>query len=232
MSLQLQHSDMSTSAHPSSHLTALNQRATALAALTQAVYLVDCIARKGLVDAEDFRVMTESIFADSSAKHAVADVYGDITHLNTGLRLSIKTLRGDALPQAKTLMAYSAGLLSLERHLSKNGDVRQKLAEGMIRIGKQRQYFGDAVHVNVVAAIADLYGETISTIKPRIIVRGKSEHLSQNANTQRVRTLLMAGLRAAHLWHKYGGGHLSLLIRRKALLHELEQLQKTATIMI
>jgi high frequency lysogenization protein len=220
---------MSESAHPSSHLTPLNQRATALAALTQAVYLVDCIARKGLADAEDFRVMTESIFADSGENQSVADLYGDITHLNTGLRLCIKILRGNSLPQAKTLMAYSAGLLSLERRLSKNSELRQKLADGMIRVGKQRQYFGDAIHTNIIAAIADLYGETISTIKPRIIVRGKSEHLSQNANTQRVRTLLMAGLRAAHIWHKHGGGHLSLLIRRKALLHELEQLQKTAT---
>lgn len=222
--LQLQHSRMSESAH----LTPLNQRATALAALTQAVYLVDCIARKGLADAEDFRVMTESIFADSRGNQSVADVYGGIAHLNTGLRLSIKVLRGDSLPQAKTLMTYSASLLTLERRLSRNKNVRQKLADGMIRVDKQRKYFGDAVHVNVIAAIADLYGETISTIKPRIIVRGKSEHLSQLANTQRVRTQLMAGLRAAHIWHKHGGGHLSLLIRRKALLQELEQLQKTA----
>ena len=173
--------------------------------------------------------MTDSIFADSSANHSVAALYGGINHLNTGLRLSIKILRGDQLPQAKALKAYSAGLLSLERRLSKNREVRQKLADGMIRVSKQRQYFGNAAHTNVIAAIADLYGETISTIKPRIIVRGKSEHLSQNANTQRVRTLLMAGLRAAHVWHKHGGDHLILLIRRKALLHELEQLQKIAT---
>jgi high frequency lysogenization protein len=213
----------------SSHLTPLNQRATALAALTQAVYLVDCIARKGLADAEDFHVMTDSIFADSSVHHPVANLYGGISRLDTGLRLSIKILRGDPLPQTKTLMAYSAGLLSLERRLSKNREIRQKLADGMSRIGKQRQYFGDVVHANIIAAIAELYGETISTIRPRIIVRGKSEYLSQNANTQRVRTLLMAGLRAAHIWHKHGGGHLSLLIRRKTLLHELEQLQKIAT---
>jgi len=227
--LRLQHGRMSASAHPSSHLTPLNQRATALAALTQAIYLVDCIARKGMADAEDFRILTESIFADSSADHSVADLYGGIAHLNSGLRLSINILRGDPVPQAKALMAYSASLLSLERRLSRNGEVRQKLANGMIRVGKQHQYFGDAAHANVIAAIADLYGETISTIKPRIIVRGKSEYLSQNANTQRVRTLLMAGLRAAHVWHKNGGNHLILLIRRKALLHELEQLQKIAT---
>jgi high frequency lysogenization protein len=119
LSLQLQHSRMPTSAHPSTHLTPLNQRATALAALTQAVYLVDCIARKGLADAEDFRVMTNSIFADSSANCSVAKLYGGITHLNTGLRISVKILRSDPLPQTKALMAYSAGLLSLERRLSK-----------------------------------------------------------------------------------------------------------------
>ncbi len=216
---------MSISAHPSSHLSALNQRAIALAALTQAVYLVDCIARKGLADSEDFRILTDSIFADSTANHSVAELYGGAHKLNTGLRIGIKMLRGDPLPQSKALMAYSASLLSVERRLSKNETVRQKLADGMIRIGKQRKYFGDAAHVNIVAAIADLYGETISTIKPRIIVRGKSEYLSQNTNTQRVRTLLMAGLRAAHIWHKHGGGHLVLLIRRKALLHELEQIK-------
>jgi high frequency lysogenization protein len=219
---------MSSSAYSSSHLTPLNQRVTALAALMQAVYLVDCIARKGLADAEDFRVMTDSIFADPSANHSVANLYGGIAYLNTGLRLSIKILSGDPLPQTKALMAYSASLLSLELRLSRNKDIHRKLVDGMIRIGKQRQYFGDAAHTNIVAAIAELYGETISTIKPRIIVRGKSEYLSQNVNTQRVRTLLMAGLRAAHIWHKHGGGHLSLLIRRKILLHELEQLQKTA----
>ena len=223
---------MSTSAHSSSYLTPLNQRATALAALTQAVWLVDCIARKGLADAEDFQVMTDSIFADSGHAHSVAELYGGLKNLDTGLRLSIKILRGDPVPQAKEMMAYSAGLLSLERRLSKNSEVRQKLADGMIRIGKQRQYFGDAVHVNIIAAIADLYGETVSTIKPRIIVRGKSEYLSQHANTQRVRTLLMAALRAAHIWHKHGGGHLSLMIRRKALLHELEQMQKNATAIV
>jgi len=48
--------------------------------------------------------------------------------------------------------------------------------------------------------------------------------LTQAANTQRVRALLMAGLRAAHLWHQHGGGHLGLLFRRKAILRELDQL--------
>jgi len=61
-------------------------------------------------------------------------------------------------------------------------------------------------------------------------VRGKSEFLSQSDNTHRVRVLLMAGLRAAHLWRTHGGGHMTLLFRRKALLRELELLHKTITL--
>lgn len=209
--------------------TALRYRAAALAALSQAVYLVDSIARKGVVDAEDFRAMLESLFADAGTTASPLNLYGDASMLQTGLRIGGKILRGEAMPQTKLLMTYSAGLLSLERRLSRDSDMRRKLAEGMQRIDKQRQYFGDPMHANVIAAVADLYGETISSMKPRIIVRGKSEYLSQTANTQRVRTLLMAGLRAAHIWHRHGGGHLNLLIRRKALLSEFEKLLQEAT---
>lgn len=212
----------------SSHISELTQRATALAAMTQAIYLVNSIARKGVVDTEDSRVMMESIFSDSSTQpnQTVLDLYGGAKQLDTGIRVCIKLLQGEKLPEAKDLMLYSAGLTALERKLGKDAAVRKKLADGMIRIGNQRHYFGDVMHHNVIAAIADLYGNTISTMKPRIIVRGKSDFLTQTNNTQRVRALLMSGLRAAHLWHEHGGGHLSLLLRRKALLRELELLQK------
>ncbi|MDX8408396.1 MAG: high frequency lysogenization protein HflD [Mariprofundaceae bacterium] len=205
------------------------RRAIALAALTQAVYLVDGIARKGLADAEDSRTCLESIFTEAGNNQNPVAIYGNIYHLRTGLRIAADMLSGNDLPQTKALMTYSAGLFSLEKRLAKEPKLRQHLGDGMQRISKQRQYFGDAMHSNVIAAIADLYGETISTMKPRIIVRGKSEHLSQPANTQRVRALLLAGLRAAHLWHHHGGGHLTLLLRRKALLHEIKQLQQLAS---
>jgi len=210
----------------SSHLSALSQRAAALAALTQAVYLVDSIARKGIVDADDCKVLLESLFAETHGEQlSICDMYGGATALDTGLRICIQLLQGSDIPQAKALILFSGGLMTLERRLAKNAAIRLKLANGMQRITSQRQYFGDAMHTNVVAAIADLYGETISNMKPRIIVHGKSEFLSQAPNTRRVRALLMAGLRAAHLWHKHGGRHISLLLRRKAIIRELTLLR-------
>jgi len=207
------------------HHSIISQRATALAAMTQAVYLVDSIARKGMADADDCRTMMTSLFSDQAQPdHDVAQLYDGIANLHTGLRICSSMLKGNNLPQNKALMSYSAGLLALERRLTKEGAIRQTLATGMQRIANQRQYFGDAMHPSVMAAIADLYGETISTMKPRIIVRGKSEHLGQQANTRRVRALLMAGLRAAHLWHTHGGGHLNLLIRRNTLAKEMDKM--------
>ena len=210
----------------SSHPTALHQRATALAALTQAVYLVDSIARKGTADAEDCKILLDSLFAEPQAdQQPIARIYGGANNLTTGLHICSQLIQANDLPQAKTLLIYSGSLMALERRLTKQADMRQKIADGMHRITNQRQYFGDSMHSNVIAAIANLYGETLSTMKPRIIVRGKSEHLTQTANTERIRALLMAGLRAAHLWHKNGGGHFNLLLRRKALLREIQQLQ-------
>ncbi|GAV19683.1 high frequency lysogenization protein [Mariprofundus micogutta] len=205
----------------------MTQRTTALAALIQAVYLVDSIARKGIADPEDSRVLIESIF--SQGTHDPAMLYGGLNKLQTGLRVSSQILGGNDFPQSKALMTYCAGLLSIEKRLSKHAEMRNHLADGITRIEKQKQYFGDAMHNNIIAAMADLYGETISTMNPRIIVRGKTEHLSQADNTRRVRSLLMAGLRAAHIWHAHGGGHLTLLLRRKAIQRELGKLLKTAS---
>jgi len=211
----------------SSYPTDLNQRATALAALTQAVYLVDNIARKGTADTEDCKALLDSLFAEPQTdQQPVALLYGGTKNLTTGFHICSQLLQANAMTQAKTLLLYSSGLMTLERRLAKQPDIRQNIADGMHRITNQRQYFGDSMHSNVIAAIANLYGDTLSTMKPRIIVRGKSEYLTQATNTERVRALLMAGLRAAHLWHKHGGGHANLFLRRKALLREIRQLQQ------
>jgi len=197
-------------------------RATALAAMVQAASMVERIARTGLCDVDDFNAIIQSLFAENSEN--IADIYGGIHHLQTGLHTSEKLLSGTQLEHAKPLMTYAAGLIALEKKLGKKKDMLAAIGDGMVRINKQSEYFGSINHESVIGGIADLYGNTISTLKPSIIVRGKPEHLKQGANTNRVRALLLAGIRAAHLWHKHGGGHLRLLVGRKKLHQETEKL--------
>ncbi|MDX8404191.1 MAG: high frequency lysogenization protein HflD [Mariprofundaceae bacterium] len=207
--------------------TAQGNRATALAAIVQTASLVENIARKGICDAEDFDTMIRALFANNS--NHVGSIYGGIYHLRSGLHLSAKLLAGSNLEQAKPLLAYAAGLIALEKKLAKNRVMLTSIGEGMERIKKQADYFGSQTHESVIGGIADLYGNSISTLKPSIIVRGKPEYLKQSANTNRVRALLFSGIRAAHFWHQHGGGHLRLLIGRKKLQQQTQKLLEEAS---
>jgi len=215
-----------TGIHANSPSAQVN-RATALAAIIQAVSMVERIARTGLCDADDFNAIIQSVLAENSEN--VAEIYGGIHYLQSGLHTSEKLLSGVQIEQAKALMTYAAGLIALEKKLGKNNTMLTNIGDGMERIKKQSEYFGSVTHESVIGGIADLYGSTISTLKPSIIVRGKPEHLKQSTNTNRVRALLLAGIRAAHLWHKHGGGHLRLLIGRKKLHQETVELLKEAS---
>ncbi|MDQ6960742.1 MAG: high frequency lysogenization protein HflD [Mariprofundaceae bacterium] len=205
--------------HRSRNNNILHDRVLALAAMMQCAHLVSGIARKGVADAVEIETCISSIFASSG--DTPEQMYGDIAKLRTGLVTLSRLLQGEDMSKdvqrTKELMAYTAAMMTLERKLARNPAMLKKLAEGMQRIEKQSEYFNGIMHDNVIAAISDLYGETISTMKPRIIVRGKSDYLRHSGNTDKVRALLLAGIRGAHLWRMHGGSHLQLLLRRRAL---------------
>jgi len=201
---------------------ALVQRTLALAAMLQAARMVDRIARKGCSDRDDFETLLHSILP-AQAGHAET-LYGSAAKLRVGLKLIHDILSGNEAGRAKELMRYTVALMTLEKKLSSNPEMLARLADGIQRIRQQADYFGSVTHENVIAAVANLYGETLSTLKPRIIVHGKQEFLRQSGHTSRIRCLLLAGIRAAHLWREHGGNHLTLLLRRKAILRTCDRL--------
>ncbi|HXH64988.1 MAG TPA: high frequency lysogenization protein HflD [Mariprofundaceae bacterium] len=203
-------------------------RAIAFAALVQAAYMVDTIARKGAVDAEDFEACVHSVLSEATDAPELA--YGGLRRLHTGLHLGLRLLRGEPVAQAKAIVSYGASLMRLEQRLSRSPGMLAQLADGITRARSQADYFGSPTHPSVVAGLAALYGDTLSTLTPRIIIHGKAEHLSQSANTDKVRTLLLAGIRAAYLWRRSGGGRLRLLLGRRRLLAEMQALLKEPTL--
>ena len=202
-------------------------RTLALAALVQAVALAQNVARKGMCDATDTEACIKSLFADPHEDVAV--LYGGVRHLSTGLRQLSLLLHGHELAQAKEMLTHASSLLALERKLRKQPDMLKALSAGTERITKQAGFFDSILHENVMAGMAGLYGDTISTLKPRIVVHGKPVYLHQSANTNKIRALLLSGIHAAHLWRQNGGGHLSLLLSRKRLVEDADHLLKEAT---
>lgn len=70
----------------------------------------------------------------------------------------------------------------------------------------------------VIANLAHAYSQTLSRLTPRILVQGEPGLLKNPEVANRIRALLLAGIRAAVLWRQTGGSRLRLLFRRKRIV--------------
>ncbi|MDQ6979722.1 MAG: DUF489 family protein [Mariprofundaceae bacterium] len=193
----------------------LHHRIVALAALAHVSLMVNEVARTGSCDMVIFKRMVDMLFADQD--RIIALQYHRAT-----LDILKGELRGSDREQAKVVMHYMMGMMTLEKTLSRETEMLKKIGDGIIRVEKQIEFFGDTAHDNSIAAISGLYGDTLSTLKPRIMVHGKPEFLNHACNTNRVRSLLFAGIRAAHCWRSNGGNNFRLVIERNKMLRTLQ----------
>jgi len=113
--------------------------------------------------------------------------------------------------------------MHLERKLAKKPDMLKTIAQGIEKAREQARHFS-STHENVVANLADLYVNTISTLPPRIIVNGEHGYLSDPENANKVRALLLAAIRSAVLWRQCGGMRLQLLLNRRKIIEEAEKI--------
>ncbi|QSA96874.1 high frequency lysogenization protein HflD [Methylococcus sp. EFPC2] len=202
----------------------LENQTIALAGLTQAVYLVQRIARTGSADAEELEASLASVLKLNPDD--VLGVYDGLDKLRTGLRVLEKQL--GAPDRVDTELArYAASLIFLERKLQQNPAMLEKIRAGVERATAQTAHFGLA-HENVIAGLADIYQETISQLRPRVMVVGEPLHLNNTANANRIRALLLAGIRAAVLWRQCGGSRWKFLLHRRKMQAEAVRLLKSA----
>lgn len=190
-----------------------SHRAIALAALTQVSYLVEKIAQAGSCDHES---LLESIDA------LLDDDYIGQRHFSIGKAKLRRLLTGSEISHAKATLSHASSLITIEKKLSRQPEKLEQISQGISKIHKQIQYFSSSHHPNVHAGIAHLYGETISNINPRVIIRGKPEYLRQAHNTEQIRCLLFSGVRAAWIWRNNGGNTMRLLFGSRKLLHQLD----------
>lgn len=200
-----------------------HDRVIALAGAMQAADLVRGIARRGQANPDDIETCLASLIRIDAPSSA--DIYGGIARLRSGLRLLEQQLNN---PRDMELTRYVITLMRLERQLSRRDDLLRLIRAGIEDIIQNLAHF-PLDHGNTIASFADLYLKTLSTLSPRIMVSGDPVHLNNPANTNRIRALLLAGVRAAILWRQSGGGRLTLLLRRNPLLRETRLLLASTT---
>lgn len=198
----------------------LTNQVIALAGLTECMHLVQQIAKRGIADEAEMRTCVGSVLKIDADD--VLDVYGELSGLTTGLKLLEKQM-GSPDQVDPELSRYAASLLFLERKLMKSPQKMTVITNGLRSVADIVPDFG-LLHADVLARIAELYQQTISQMKPRVIVMGEERYLRNSDNADRIRSLLLAGIRSVVLWRQCGGSRWKLLLSRGRFQHEARRL--------
>jgi high frequency lysogenization protein len=204
-------------------LTTLEERVISLAGVAQSARLVDQISKTGSYPLEFLQPSVHSLFVFSP--DSAADIFGGVPGVKLGLH-NLSTLLADKnARENRDLVRYVFGLIYLERKFSANPDmmavVRSRLEHTSFRAEHFSSNVGELCH-----SVSGIYQDTLSHQKFRIKVTGSAQHLQNQKNADIIRTLLLAGIRAAFLWRQLGGHRWHLLLQRRQLLRASQNLSR------
>ncbi len=195
--------------------SAIRDQSIALAGMFQAVRLVQQTAQGERRDAAATEASIRSIL--NTDPESAIDVYGNSRALMLGLEVTTGQLGNDSKQRDMALTGYVITLMHLERKLSRNADLMKALATGIDRV-KGEIKSADELDPGIIAALAAVYRDTVSTLQPRIMVKGEESVLRNSDSKNMIRALLLAGMRAAVLWKQRGGNRMRLILQRKQIL--------------
>ncbi|MCK4708542.1 MAG: high frequency lysogenization protein HflD, partial [Gammaproteobacteria bacterium] len=155
----------------------------------------------------------------------VVSVYGDLSGIIQGLRTLQNQLDSKSNDRNTDITRYVITLIHLQRKLEKTPGMLDQITDKLEAVKSQLDYF-DLSHTNTIAKLADIYKTTISTMQLKIIVEGEQVYLTNNNNADKIRALLLAGIRACVLWRQTGGSRLQLLFSRNKYLNTAKLLSK------
>lgn len=202
-----------------------HDKTLALAAMFQAASLVKDLATTGLMEQHDFETCIGSIMiTDPESTEAI---FNGSRNINTGLQVLIEQLDKNDKKRNIDIARYVISLLHLQAKLAKNKAMLEQLANGIDRAKAQSEHFG-IHHENVIANLAGVYSDTISHIQPKIMVSGEERFLSNPATANKIRALLLAGMRSAVLWRQLGGSRWQILLQRKRIVREAQAVLSTS----
>ncbi|MFT3757101.1 MAG: high frequency lysogenization protein HflD [Pseudoxanthomonas sp.] len=190
-----------------------SDRVLALAGLQQALAQVRRIADNGQSDPAVVQTALDSVFRIDAESPAA--VYGSADSLKPGLRLLRQQLGKEQ--RDETLLKLSMAVLQLERRFVNEAATATAVRNGIVELTPQAETQGSH-HPDVLAALGALYADTLSHLRPRVMVQGNPHYLAQAGVVAEIRAILLAAVRSAVLWRQLGGSYWDILFSRKAML--------------
>ena len=211
----------------------------ALAAVTQSAALVTKLATHGNASQTEIIASVNPLLVLNPASEA--DVYPSLSHLSLGLRTLNDMLTQVKTPENTSLVRYTLGMLLLRAKLEANTAMQDKIRASLQPIQPLQLIAENATpwrmdevektdeqlrQEQTFEQLATLYQDTISTLDHRIQVQGQADYLQNEHVANRVRALLLAGIRSAVLWHQLGGRRWRLIFYRKRIQETASSLRR------
>jgi len=193
----------------------------ALAGVCQSAQLVKNLARTGKIDQQAFEASLNSIVV-TDPKETI-DTYGGLNNLEIGLRVLESQLNNKAGKKDSEMTRYIADLLGLERKLTANSNSLGDLAARIEHIKRQKMH-SSLYESPMIANLASIYKDVISPLGSKIQVAGNPDILKQAGIQDKVRAVLLAGIRSAVLWRQLGGKRRSIIFQRNKILRVVQEL--------
>ncbi len=201
-------------------------RTLALIGIYQASQLIYDLATTGKADETAYHTCIQSLFCTNPSN--TLEVYGgDITNIQVGVKTLLRQMTSEQAMEARNVEVtrYALSLIILQKKLLEQGEPLQKISKILEMAEGQQAHFGEE-HDNVIASIARAYSENVSPVRPKVMVNGQHGHLQNPRIANKIRALLLAGIRSALLWSQVGGSRWGLIWSRKKYLHGALALQQ------
>ena len=202
----------------------LKEQTLTFAVVCQVAHLVQTLSRTGQIDEHDLTILLRSITI-TSPKNSLEVYGGQLTNIKMGLELLITHLGGKSQQKDPEFTRYIVSLLNLERQLNKKPKLLNALGERIEQTNRQLEHY-DITSDTLLASFASIYSDIVSPIGARIQVAGEPSILKQTINQHKIRSLLLAGVRASVLWRQVGGQRRKILFGRAKIVACAQQMLK------
>ena len=185
--------------------------------------MVHQLATHGVVADDKLNTMVHSLFVTNPG--STEEIYRSVSKLNLGIQVLLEFFQGDNEQfKSPEIMRYIFSILHLESKLNGNKTMLQEIGDGLDKISQGRPDTLELTSKETLSALSCLYQETLSKLSFRIQVKGDIALLNRDDISDKVRAILMSGVRSAVLWRQLGGRKWQLVLQRKKISSHLHQL--------
>ncbi len=201
----------------------METRVLAISGVLRAARIVQDLARRGRTQSEHFRCALVSVGTgnESDAKKAL----GGIDSLVFGLD-DLTQKQPDAFLMER--VRYATALLDLAKTLGKSPEASGQIGKFLAELPDHLDG-AEPDSLESIEALADVYTSNLSDLTPKILIKGEQRFLEDPYLVEKVRAILLAGVRAAYLFSQAGGRKWHLFIYRKKFAAVAAQLKSNAS---